>query len=787
MGMETVRFLKNERRRMMMKIWKRIGSLLLIAVLSMGMLAGCSGKQESGDRKEGGSEGGLEGEAPGGGQTEDSAEDGQDRGAGRFVETERTLPEGVDLLMATERGSDGSIYGFGCDGQHLSYYLMKTTDRGENWELTKVQELGALYISRSACGPDGSVAAFGYYSENADVGLKIIAPDGSVGEVPLSLPAYEGGADGKNQIVQAKYTTDGELLAVDLNDNLYRVDTQSGSMTQVNSAMAGQAGYVDTVGDKILLVTGEGVKELDASNGELGSTSELLKDTTNKQEMLGTDGNYFPVVYDQGASEGSVVYVNHQGLFYLEENGAVSEQLINGEQVSLGDESTMFSAVYTISQEEYLVFGADSLGVSRCYYYKYDASASAVPTRQLEIYALEDSAVLQQVISYYKKENPDVFVKKTIGMAEGSGMTAEDALRALNTELLAGDGPDLLVLDGMPVDSYREKGVLVDLKSYVEEAEGSDGLFTNITGSFAEEGRLCQVPLRFYFTVTEGGADALAAGKSLKDLAAYAVACQEKNPGKQILSNTTAKNLLETLFYGDSAGWRGEDGSIDKEKLSAFLTAAETLYKLDSHENVTENMGKARVGGSLYGTVNYAANGRFLGTSQVSFGTLTDAGDLQELCGIQAQIGGSAALFNPEGGNAFVPYVSLGMTGKGEENPSARQFVQTALSDGCQSVISDGFPINRKTYQDNFGRMKEYSIAMSGPDDEVTGYEVGPLGDASRQELTAMIESLNVPAMTDRVILELVLTEGESCLKGNQSVEQAVDAILQKVRLYLAE
>ena len=37
------------------------------------------------------------------------------------------------------------------------------------------------------------------------------------------------------------------------------------------------------------------------------------------------------------------------------------------------------------------------------------------------------------------------------------GITREDALKKLNTELLSGSGPDVLILDKMPYDSYMEK------------------------------------------------------------------------------------------------------------------------------------------------------------------------------------------------------------------------------------------------------------------------------------------------------------------------------------------
>ena len=59
-------------------------------------------------------------------------------------------------------------------------------------------------------------------------------------------------------------------------------------------------------------------------------------------------------------------------------------------------------------------------------------------------------------------------------------MTLEDALKTLSTDILAGNGPDVLILDGMPVDSYVKKGILTDISDVVDEVKASDGLVDSI-------------------------------------------------------------------------------------------------------------------------------------------------------------------------------------------------------------------------------------------------------------------------------------------------------------------
>ena len=60
----------------------------------------------------------------------------------------------------------------------------------------------------------------------------------------------------------------------------------------------------------------------------------------------------------------------------------------------------------------------------------------------------------------FQLEHPDVRVELIDGQITSGSTTVSDTIRALNTALLGGNGADLLVLDGLPAESYIEKGIL---------------------------------------------------------------------------------------------------------------------------------------------------------------------------------------------------------------------------------------------------------------------------------------------------------------------------------------
>lgn len=767
-----------------MKKRNRAAGLILAVVLAVTSLAGCSdrngnpegGKETAGAGTEGnaGSEGGSQG-----GNSEDAFSDAG--GKGRFLETEITLPEQIDHLNAVRKLSDGSISAVGFNANSLAYYLLNTADLGETWETTEMKGLEQLYVNEVAISPEGGAALFGYYGE-----MDLVARDGTAVSKTLNLPAYSGGGDTKNQVLGAAYTEDGTLLILDMDGSLYQADTETGELKKISTNIAEKIDYFGIAGNQAVTVSPSGVALLDGGTGAV-TEDEILKQVTDShREGNGTIGLY-PVVFTEGAEEGSIVYVNHEGLFFHRGGGSVNEQLINGQLVSLGDGSLEFYGVITVDESNYLVAGSDSLSTPRIYRYTYDAEASAVPEKQLKVYALEDTSVLQQAITYFQKQNPDVFVKKMIGLSGGDGVTAEDALRALSTDIMAGNGPDVLILDGIPVESYIEKGILADIRDVVEEVEGAEGLFENVKEPYIRDQKMFEMPTRFYFSAVEGADEALEAGSSLTSMLEYLKKAREADPECHGLPPKTASGFLYELYYAASAGMKTEDGSLSEEKLKEFLTAAKGIFELDTYS--TEEYNPEVKNYSVWNGILY---GSLSGTSRLGYesvydiGTVTDFDRVQSIYGAEKQLNGN---YRPFGGEnaSFVPYVSVGVAAASEAEELAREFVKGILSKSCQSAANEGFPVNRAAYMEKQGQQKSYSVGTSRPDGSPYGIEVEVLTEEQAALLTRQLESLKGPSFNDRVIQELVIEEGIKCLNGSQSVEDTVSAIMQKVKLYVSE
>ena len=102
--------------------------------------------------------------------------------------------------------------------------------------------------------------------------------------------------------------------------------------------------------------------------------------------------------------------------------------------------------------------------------------------------------------------------------------------------------------------------------------------------------------------------------------------------------------------------------------------------------------------------------------------------------------------------------------------------------------MTEGFSINRTALDTECKNSRESQMGSSSSDGSYEiNYEVKKISEKQQEDLTKMLESLDTPTWNDRVVRDLVLSEGQKYLQGKQSLEDTLSAIRKKVQLYEAE
>lgn len=740
-----------------------------------------------------------------------------DAAMGRYMESEIAMPEGVYGFHDVRQLNDGTLRAVLMeDNNH--YGVWDSKDNGQTWE--KINDLEALqlgeneYVSHAAVSPEGTVfvdiadnAAYesmwqGGTSEKPANRYATIAPDGTVTALEVDLPKSEGSVISAAMIQKMVYTEENRLLVGTVSANqLYLIDTQSGETVRTYNENDVYVGYFEIAGNSIFLLSDEGVTILDYETGEELSESEALKETLEqKKEYLQVyTSQSYEIVMCGGAQENEIYYATEEGIFRYQSDGALVEQIADGNLNSLAKPSIGMGAMMQMDDGSLLIPAYDD-GKAKLLRYTYDANVPTEPDTELKVYTLKNDPDLQQAISMFQTRNPQYYINLEIGMSGDDAVTPSDALRTLNTEIMAGNGPDILVLDGVPMQSYIEKGVLKDISGVYEEVAAGDGLLENIAGAYRDGDAVYAIPSRFKVPVLIGASESLSQIDSLEALTETAQAIRgEDEETREILSAFSIYWMMETFYPEYSVEMVQEDGSLNEEAVRAFAENFKTLFTLNTYpeENLEYRMMFGIDRSEQYDMTDYVSVFEFLGKeikmqgvnlgSGSAFADATSIGALENL---------DYELSPLSDKNVFIPYTVMGISSQSDQVEGAEEFLKFMLSEDPQSVQQGGgFPVNRKAFDtETFAHETREILSSSGSSTvnedgvvESMDFDTRRPENAQIARFKSEVESLDMPAMTDVVMKELIIEQTGRYIADEISLDEAVGTISQKMSLYLAE
>ncbi|MFR3030134.1 MAG: hypothetical protein ACLTNO_01920 [Blautia sp.] len=182
---------------------------------------------------------------------------------------------------------------------------------------------------------------------------------------------------------------------------------------------------------------------------------------------------------------------------------------------------------------------------------------------------------------------------------------------------------------------------------------------------------------------------------------------------------------------------------------------------------------------------------------EASVGSLYSPEGFSQLASsIESSQGGELdyALWNGQKEGCFVPTMLMGLNSKGKNQEDAKVFLEFLYStEGQQLSMGQGFAVNESVFDsaEYWEKGGSTSIGYTVTDgDDVVRQVVLDVEIASKDQVARiqkMAKSLTVPAQLDQTVVDAVEEQLESYVSGESSLEDAVDAVIQKINLYLAE
>ena len=587
------------------------------------------------------------------------------------------------------------------------------------------------------------------------------------------------------------FTDSGKLMAQFYLSDLREIDLTTGELGDNLNELERSISRSSCGGENAYMISMEHASY--HADGETKELPEVLK--AQISAALEADYGNTPKIVFWENQNGYLFFTTYSGLYSYIPGGSVTEELIAGNRSSIGDPSCIPVAL-TGTEDGSFYLLCNLGGEPTLCHFTYDAEAPAVAETQVNIYSLYPNDDMTQMITQFQIANPDITVNHEIGLSGEDGMTEADAVRTLNTEILAGNGPDLICLDGFNLESYLEKGVLADV-SHVLDA--GDPLFRHITDCYGENGKICAVPTTFTFPAMYGKEEFISQIHDLSSLVEAAKQAKAEIAPESRVVNGMYPDIMADYFYDAcSAAWMNPDGTLDGAKLTEFYNAMKELYALDEpfRQANTEWMAEFR---QEYISGEYPIlPGQYTGlrgadaiigdVSYLSFGTLDGMYCYSHVLAGEAEYLGDGYITSPIGlqsENVFLPRGIMGILKDAAHPQAAEKFLTFMLSDNIQSkCLSYGFPVNKVTFE---REMSEERVIDSWIGSGTFAYQAQWPDSAKREELRIWVENLSTPANTNRTIRYMVMEPLYDCCTGAITPEQAAEKALQSLNLYLSE
>ena len=772
---------------------KHFLSACIVGVCLLG-LCGCSDKNKSADTDE---------------KSKESSQ--QTKIINGYEEIRYDMPQGMTWIPPLAAGMTKEDELIVLGAKEDFYYIWTSEDYGKTWgEPVKLPdglqpsgteeaaEAGQENILSASISSDGTVALIRarYYDEiNRTCDYWTWKPGEQEKKLEIELEADEFYTNHSRAMdtvcvkpsafTMWKYTEEGMLLAEAMNGQVFLVNPENGQ-TEVQTAYVQgtkQILYSKVVDGKIIVQTSDGIFSYQKENGEFVETDKGLQ--SDITELTGTrEYSYVGNSCEIFMKDGKVYEVGETGLY--EGKGESRSQIIPGTDAVIGNNLTRYLNAYKVEEKNFVIPCVEN-GKYFVMYYHYTGEKEAEKKKgRLTIYTLRDNDNISQAAELYNNEHPGVEIVIERGLSDEGNVTVSDAVRSLSTRIMAGDGPDLILLDEMAAETYIEKGILADITDIYNKVDEEEGLLKNVAGAYKKGKKVYAITTHFYVPVLMGKENDIESVKDLKSLENTIDRLIRED--KVVFTDKTVRSILNYSVSISSPDWL-DKGKLKEKELKQFLESVKHICEMTGvgegsydADSSTEDFRD-----DFLHPVYYAC-----GVDNMTMGMVKGFSDISQMSSAVKKAGeGTWKLQNGQAENVFVPSAIVGISGRAGNKEEAAAFLEYLLTSEIQiREAGSGFPVNLtaiKRLSEEEPDKKQQSIMMSTESGETLELDVKPAESEEVQKFCKMIETVDTPEVTDQVVLQTVKKYALSYMKGDTSLDKAMEDIKSRVNLHLAE
>ncbi|MBJ8096140.1 MULTISPECIES: ABC transporter substrate-binding protein [Bacillus cereus group] len=401
----------------------------------------------------------------------------------------------------------------------------------------------------------------------------------------------------------------------------------------------------------------------------------------------------------------------------------------------------------------------------------------------VEVSTLGDTERLKQKEKRYEQKNPkiDIQIKEVVPEEKSIETYEEKAISKLNTELLAGKGSDVILLDSLPQEKYVKKGLLTDLSEMMEQDKSFDKnqYFNNVLDHSKINGKLYGIPLGFWLSgiladdtaIQQSGVKVNDKEWTWSEFISIGKELASKGKNKYVIDDTPPERMLKFLMQDHYTELVDKASGKARFESDLFVQMLEDVKKMYDEKLATAEKGSSK--GAYFSPVAISAIEYYFTT------------------GAAFALTGTKMYHNPhiagqKKGVAFTPQTTVGINAKSPVKKEAWDFLKFLMSEELQVSESfhlkgNAFPINKTAYEKQIKMLKEKGKI------EHTGGSIINITENDIQGLEKMVAEISVQAPEDTKIESIIKEESKSYFIGQKSAKDVAALIQNRVTTFINE
>ena len=379
---------------------------------------------------------------------------------------------------------------------------------------------------------------------------------------------------------------------------------------------------------------------------------------------------------------------------------------------------------------------------------------------QLLIATIGEDDLLQKQVAAYNRTSKSVHI--TIkDYSDGGELTADQALNRLNTELTSGAFPDMICFSGISPFPYIARGLLVDLKSLIDQDTRISTDDLCIYHALTNSDSLFYAGSGFTFeTLIVKSSELDSDGWTIQDC----VKVSQTIPNETMLFyNMTREKLLNRIgskYSQSTIDWVAGTCNYSNDDFIKVLELCKNIKETPENENnELFGFGSSFINtGELFSTLSYVDS-----VWKLAFE--------KRMAGCDIKVVGWPTVDGKRGSDVAV-YSPVGIVSGGNKDESWN-FIYYCITEGY--IKSDNYmPVYYPTLLDEiaYAKTKDSPVVMT---------------DEDELELIRVIERLDNSCYYDEAVNKIVETEAKRYFAGDRTADEVAKVIQDKVSLYLEE